>query len=132
MEVSRLLGWMRCLSSGESKLLKMDVSKSNFLRGMALFLTFLCAVTLCKVGEPKPLPIAIVRGLMLSFLLNAALWLCSFKFVRMKLKYVAAFCILISGLGVFVVSPYGWTLAAVLLSFHLWLVFDLVMRREKA
>jgi hypothetical protein len=106
------------------------LNKNYLLRVMALFLTVLCTITLSNVGEPRPLPIAIVRGVVLSFILNAAMWLCSFQMVRIKLRHVAALFIFASGFGVFIISPYGWTLAAVLLSFHLWLTFDLVMGRE--
>jgi hypothetical protein len=93
---------------------------------MALCLTVLCAVTLHNVGEPRGLSISIIRALVLSFILNGSLWLCSFEIIRIKLKYVAAFLILISGLGVFVISPYGWILATLLLLFHLWFAFELV------
>jgi len=63
-------------------------------------------------------------------MLNGSLWLSSFKIIRVKLKYIVAILILISGLGVFAISPYGWTLAAFLLLFHVWFAFDLVACEE--
>lgn len=109
---------------------KTKINKDQMLRGMALFLTILCAITLQKVGEPRSFFVTLLRGLVLSLILNGSIWLCSFKFIRVRLKYFAAFFIFISGLGVFVISPYGWILAAFLLLFHLWLVVDLVVGKE--
>ena len=111
-------------------MLKIQVDKSLVLRGTALLSTALCAVTLYGVGEPRTASVAIIRGLLLSVILNGALWLCSFKVVRAKLRLMAASLVLVSGLGVFLVSPFGWTLALALLLFHVWLIVDLIWAGE--
>ncbi len=110
--------------------LKNEEHKSWFLRAMALIITVLCTFTLYHVGEPRALQISIPRGLGNSLVLNAALWISSFKIVRVKLRYPIAFLIFISGLGVFIASPFGWTLASALLIFHLWLIYDLLANRK--
>jgi hypothetical protein len=101
-------------------------AKNPLIRIMALFLTILCAITLHDVGEPRTFSISVVRGLVLSFLLNGPLWIYSFEPVRIKMKYFLALLILISGIGVFLICPYGWTMAALLLLLHIWFAFDLV------
>ena len=101
-------------------------TKNRLLRAVALFLTILCAVTLHDVGEPRSLSASILRGLVLSFILNGSLWLCTFEAIRIKLKFFASILNLISGFGVFFISPYGWTLAALFLIFHIWFAYDLV------
>jgi hypothetical protein len=110
--------------------LKNEEHKNWFLRAMALIITVLCVVTLHHVGEPRPLHISIPRGIGNSLILNAALWVSSFTIVRVKFRYLIALLILISGLGVFIASPFGWTLASILLIFHLWLVYDLINRKS--
>ena len=113
-----------------AEMLKFQVDKSLMLRGTALLSTALCAVTLCGVGEPRTASVAIIRGLLLSVILNGALWLCSFKVVRAKLRLIAASLVLVSGLGVFLISPFGWTLALALLLFHVWVIVDLIWEGE--
>ena len=110
--------------------LKNEEHKNWFLRIMALIITALCVVTLHHVGEPRPLYISIPRGIGNSLILNAALWISSFTNVRKKLRYPVALLIFVSGIGVFIASPFGWTLASILLIFHLWLVYDLLTSRK--
>ncbi|MDB2426169.1 hypothetical protein N9W41_01345, partial [bacterium] len=113
-----------------SIVLKNEVQKNWFIRAMAFIITVLCIVTLYDVGEPRPLYISIPRGIINSLILNATLWLASFKIIREKFKYLVALFLLISGLGVFVATPYGWTLASIFLLFHFWLIFDLFTSKE--
>lgn len=111
--------------------LKNEVHKNWFLRVIALIITALCVINLHDVGEPRPLHISIPRGILNSLLLNGTLWLASFKFIRVKFKYLVAFFILISGLGVFITAPYVWILGSVFLAFHLWLIYDLIFGKEQ-
>ena len=95
-----------------------------------MVLTVLCTFTLHLVGEPRPYHVAIPRGFLNSLFLNAPLWLASFIWIRIKLKYLISFFIFLSSLGVFFTTPWGWTLAFVSLFFHSWLTWDLITSRE--
>ena len=104
--------------------------KNWFIRGFALILTILCTFTLYLVGEPRPHHISIPRGFLNSLTLNAPLWLASFKWIRIKLKYLVVFLIFLSSLGVFLATPWGWIFAFLSLIFHTWLIFDIIKNKE--
>lgn len=106
-------------------------NKSWVIRVIALVFTVLCTFTLYLVGEPRPYHIAIPRGFLNSLLLNAPLWLVSIKIIRVKFKYLIAILIFISSLGVFLATPWGWSIALMSLIFHWWFIFDLVKNKEE-
>lgn len=113
---------------------KMDFSlnKNWLLRFAALIFTAVGVTVLHDIGEPRPLHISIPRGIVNSLLLNSPLWTCSFKTVRFKFRYLAAFFVFISGLGVAMASPFGWSYGIAALIFHFWFVYDLLKGKEKA
>ena len=110
--------------------LNLRIGKNFLLRVMAMAVTILCSITLSEVGEPRPLKIAVLRGILLSLILNAPLWICSLRFARQRLRYPCSFLVLFSGIGVFIISPFGWSFATALLLFHCWLIYDLLQGRD--
>ena len=117
-------------TSKSIEFLNLRIGKNFLLRVMAMAVTILCSITLSEVGEPRPLKIAVLRGILLSLILTAPLWICSLRFARQKLRYPCSFLVLLSGIGVFIISPFGWTLATALLLFHCWLLYDLLLGRD--
>ena len=111
--------------------LKNIENKNWAIRMIALVFTMLCSFTLYDVGEPRPYHISIPRGILNSLILNTPLWLASIKWVRVKLKYLIALMILLSSVGVFLATPWGWTIAILSLIFHLWLIYALVTSSEE-
>ncbi len=106
-------------------------NKDWAIRVLALLLTILCTFTLYLVGEPRPYHIAIPRGFLNSLFLNAPLWLASFKFVRIRFKYLISFLVFVSSLGVFLATPWGWSLAFISLALHWWFIYDLIRSKEE-
>ena len=117
-------------TSNRIEFLNFRIGKKFLLRVMAIVVTILCSITLSDVGEPRPLKIAVLRGILLSLILNAPLWICSLRFARQSLRYPCSFLVLLSGIGVFIISPFGWILATALLLFHCWLISDLLLGRD--
>lgn len=105
--------------------------KKCFIRFMAITIFLLCSISLSDVGEPRPYYFDVIRGdvlrgLVNSLFLNFFLLCAVIKNQKGKLRYVMAFLLLISGLGVFIIIPYGWAVASLALIFHLWLIYDLI------
>lgn len=105
--------------------------KNWFIRGFALTFTVLCTFTLYDVGEPRPYYISLPRGFLNSLILNTPLWFSSFKWIRVRFKYLVAFFVFLSSLGVFLATPWGWTLAFLSLIFHIGFIFSLLKGKEK-
>ena len=112
--------------------------KSWFLGIMALIFTFTSTIVLREFGEPRPLHIATLDGLIGALLVHGSLWLCCFKTMRTRWKYTLAFFLFFSGLGTaLIANPFGLN-SPVLLSlafpcatliFHWWLIYDLIRRK---
>lgn len=103
--------------------------KKWFIRFMAISIFLLCSISLSDVGEPRPLYFNVIRGLGNSLFLNFILLFTSVKTIKGKLRYAMAFLLLLSGVGVFIIIPYGWTIASFALIFHLWLIYELTSPR---
>lgn len=108
--------------------------KKWFIRFMGIVIFFLCSISLSDVGEPRPYYFDVIRGdvlrgLVNSLFLNVFLLCMIIKTPKGKLRYVMAFLLLLSGVGVFIIIPYGWTVASLALIFHLWLVYELISPR---
>jgi len=101
--------------------------KTWFVRAVAIIITVLCTIPLMDVGEPRPLGISLIRGLGNSLILNVSLWICAIRLPKGKLRYFLAFLVFLSGLGVFIIIAYGWTIATLALLFHLWLAYQLIL-----
>lgn len=99
--------------------------KNWFIRGCALIITAFCVFNLQGVGEPRPYHISILRGVINSLILNGALWLVSFKMIRMKFKLPMAILLFISAFGVFIATPFSRVLAASFVIFYFWIILDL-------
>lgn len=108
-----------------------ETQKSWFIRCFALAFTILCTFTLYDVGEPRPYHISVPRGFLNSLILNAPLWFSSFRWIRVRLKYLVALFVFLSSLGVFLATPWGWTLAFLSLIFHIGFIFSLIKSKEK-
>lgn len=105
--------------------------KKWFIRFIAITIFLLCSISLSDVGEPRPYYFDIIRGDVLrgfvnSLFLNFFLLCSVIKAPKEKLRHIMAFLLLLSGLGVFIIIPYGWTVASLALIFHLWLIYDLI------
>jgi len=96
------------------------------IRLAALTFTLLCSISLRDVGEPRPFYFTVIRGFGNSLFLNSALCFCAFRIPSGNFRYLMAILILLSGVGVFIIIPYGWTIATIAFLFHLWLVYELV------
>ena len=112
---------------------KLD-KKKWFIRFMGIVIFLLCSISLSDVGEPRPYYFDVIRGdvlrgLVNSLFLNAFLLCTIIKTPKGKLRYVMAFLLLLSGVGVFIIIPYGWTVASLALIFHLWLIYELISPR---
>lgn len=91
--------------------------KKWIVRFGALAFILLCSIPLRDVGEPRPFYFTVLRGSGNSLFLNIALCLCAFKIPAGKYRYLMAILILLSGIGVFIIIPYGWTIATASLFF---------------
>ena len=105
-----------------------------FIRFMGIVIFLLCSISLSDVGEPRPYYFDVIRGdvlrgLVNSLFLNIFLLCTIIKIPKGKLRYVIAFFLLLSGVGVVIIIPYGWTVASLALIFHLWLVYELISLR---
>lgn len=105
--------------------------KSWFIRCFALTFTILCTFTLYGVGEPRPYHISVPRGFLNSLILNGPLWFSSFRWIRVRLKYLVALFVFLSSFGVFLATPWGWTLAFLSLIFHIAFIFSLIKSKEE-
>lgn len=105
--------------------IKNEEHKNWLIRACALLITALCVVNLQDVGEPRPYHISIPRGIINSLFLNGALWLTSFKTIRVKFKIPIAVLLFISAFGVFIATPFSRALAAVFVIFYFWIIYDL-------
>lgn len=103
--------------------------KKWFIRIMAIAIYILCSISLSDVGEPRSFDFNIISGLGNSLFLNLILLLCAIKMPKGKIKNVMALLLLASGLGVFIIIPYGWTVESLAFLFHLWLTYELVSSR---
>lgn len=109
--------------------IKNEKHKNWFIRGCALIITALCVVNLQDMGEPRPYHISIPRGIINSLLLNGALWLTSFKTIRLKFKLPIVILLFISALGVFIATPFSRILATIFVIFYFWVIYDLLKTR---
>ncbi len=105
-------------------------NKNWLIRSIALVFTILCTLTLKEVGEPRRAYLMLIDGLTMSLILNAPLFLSSFKWVRIKGKYLTVSFIFLSSLGVFFTTPWGWTSAFVTFIIHILIIFDLLKTKE--
>jgi len=110
--------------------IKNEEHKNWFIRLAALIITALCVINLQDVGEPRPFHISIPRGIINSLLLNGALWLISFRAIRVKLKFPIAILLFISALGVFIATPFSRVLATIFVIFYFWVIYDLIKAKD--
>ena len=108
--------------------------KKWFTRFITITIFILCSISLSDVGEPRPYYFDVIRGDVLrgfvnSLFLNFFLLCSVLKKPKGKLKYLMAFLLLLSGLGVFIIIPFGWTVAFLALIFHIWFIYDLISPR---
>ena len=100
------------------------------IRFIALLFTILCINTLRDTGNPRPVHLTIINGILMSLLLNASLWTVSFN-VNPKLKYMATLLLIPSGLGVsFVMTDYHIVGAILALLIHIWLIVSILSKNE--
>lgn len=105
-------------------------NKNWVIRSFALLTTILCVFNLKEVGYPKTELEAITNGTILSITLNTPLWLASFKWVRVKLKYIITLLILLSNLGIFISIPWDCYLNILFVGLHFWFVYFLIRSKE--
>ncbi len=110
--------------------IELSLKKKWIIRFATLAILILCTISLRKFGEPRPYYLSVVSGLIDSILLNAPIIFCSFKLPRGKFRYLLALGVFLSGLGVFIIIAYGWTVATIALAFHLWLVYELLSQKS--
>lgn len=104
--------------------------KKWIVRLGALIFTVLCSISLSDVGEPRSFYFTALRGLGNSLFLNMALIFCALKTPGAKYRHLMALLILLSGIGVFIIIPYGWTVAVTSLLFHLWIAYELIFSKR--
>ena len=104
--------------------------KKWIIRFSALVSLVLCTVSLKEFGEPRPYYFSILAGLINSLFLNAFIIFCAFRIPKGKFRYLLALGVFLSGLGVFAIIAYGWTVATIALAFHLWLVYELLPQKS--
>lgn len=112
--------------------LQSDAQKKWALRIIALLFIVLCANTLKRTGEPRPLHLQILGGLAASLVLNTSLLLCCFP-MRAWVRYFLGVMLIPSALGVaFVMTDYHLVFAALSLLFHIWLIVALFRKEASA
>ncbi|MGB0453982.1 MAG: hypothetical protein ACPGJV_09735 [Bacteriovoracaceae bacterium] len=109
---------------------ELSLKKKWVIRFAALTSLILCTISLKEFGEPRPYYLSIAAGFINSLFLNASIIFCAFKIPRGKLRYLMALGVFLSGLGVFIIIAYGWTVATIALVFHLWLVYELLSQKS--
>ena len=111
------------------KKMSFPIKEKWIIRLATLVIFTLCYVTLSNLNLYRPLHIRVMSGLVNSFFLNITLLTCAVKIPTGKFRYFLALGIVFSGLaGVFLIIPFGWPMAAISLTFHLWLAYKLVSR----
>lgn len=110
--------------------IKFSLKKRWSIRFAALTIFILCTISLREFGEPRPYYLSIVAGSINSLFLNASIIFCAFKLPRGKFRYLLALGVFLSGLGVFIIIAYGWTVATIALAFHLWLIHELLSKKS--
>jgi len=99
-----------------------DARKKWAVRIIAFLLIILCAITLKRTGEPRPLHLQVLGGLAASLVLNASLLLSCFP-MRTWIRYCLGMMLVPSALGVaFVMTDYHLVFAALSLLFHIWVI----------
>lgn len=97
------------------------------LRLIALVVTVLCINTLRNTGEPNGLYRMVIRAIVSSFVLNAALWLSTFR-IGLKLRYLLALYLIPAAFGVaFLMTNYFLLIGT--LVFHSWLIVKLLKEK---
>ena len=114
--------------------------KSLILGGVTLLLTAIHAHPLSVFGEPRPSYfLDIAEAFVLSTMLHCGLWFCTLKIIRVKLRYLIAPLVFLSGITFltmygdaeeYVGRIVGVPFIATIFMFHLWLVYDLLRGRE--
>ncbi len=104
--------------------------KSWPLAIMALVFTLTSTKFLYSMGQAGPPRATVLSSLISALILNGSLWLCCLKPIRVKLKYLMAFCLFPSGFGVAIANPLGLSLPVWALAFHWWLIYDLIKTGE--
>ncbi len=97
---------------------------------VTVLLVILCAITLSGTGEPRPLPLQMVNGLISSIVLHSALLLSFFAVKRWACCALAVALIPAALSVVFVMTDYGLVMAVLALGFHIWLIASLFRERR--
>ena len=114
--------------------------KSLILGGVTLLLAATHAHPLSVFGEPMPSYfLDITEAFILAMILHCGLWFCTLKIVRVKLRYLMAPLVFLSGITFLTmygaaVESFGRIIGAsfvtMIFVFHSWLVYDLLRGRE--
>jgi hypothetical protein len=105
---------------GFSSSLPSDIKTRWILRVVIVSLVILCSNVLRSTGEPRPLHLQILNGLIMSLVLNGTMMVSLTRF-GIKFRYFIILPLLISGLGAaFVMSAYHVLWFPIVLLMYLW------------
>lgn len=98
---------------------------------ISVIFVILCANVLKDFGEPRPIYMNYLNGLISSIALISGPFLASFNAVRSRVKFVLMIWTVISLLGVtFLLIDYGVIVGLLSALFHIW-VFTQLLRGKK-
>lgn len=105
------------------------------LNKITIFFTMLsiivCSIVLRDTGEPRPVFVATIGGIIMSLILNAGLILISFEKLKKKFKKIFTVWMIISLIGItFTVGGFFQYLELVAIIFHLWLIVTIWRKNE--